>query len=82
MKGATLALASLILCVTPLQSNALELVTNGDFEEATSTGWEESIAGLGATISRGTFYDIDMDYEAHLEKTSGSGHVPNLRTSG
>jgi len=50
-------------------------VTNGDFEEATSTGWEESIAGLGATISRGTFYDIDMDYEVHLEKTSGSGHV-------
>jgi hypothetical protein len=54
-------------------------VINGDFEQALTTGWTQSAAGTNWTITRGTNYHPDADYEAYCYKygysTTGSGHA-------
>ena len=68
----SLFIVSLILYTQVL---ALEIITNGDFEEPLSTGWQESTSGSNITINRATSYDPDPDYEAYVGKSTGSGYA-------
>lgn len=49
------------------------MLVNGDFELDLTTGWVESSAGAYDTITRGTMYEPDPDYEAYVFKGYGSG---------
>ncbi len=62
----------LILGVFPAQGE--QVIVNGDFELPFDPEWESSLSGLGAVIERGTSFDPDPDYEAHLAHTGG-GYV-------
>ncbi|KPK64697.1 hypothetical protein AMJ83_00405 [candidate division WOR_3 bacterium SM23_42] len=53
---------------------AANMLTNGDFEQDLSVGWDQTIAGIG-TITRGTTYYPDPDYEAYVYKADGNGFV-------
>jgi hypothetical protein len=55
--------------------SASMLITNGDFEQALSTGWQQQVTHAAATISRATNYDPDPDYEARVYQGSGSGYA-------
>jgi hypothetical protein len=50
-------------------------VVNGEFEDPLSTGWSQKMSGSNITITRGTGYDNDPDYEAYVKKGSYSGHA-------
>jgi hypothetical protein len=54
---------------------ASNYITNGDFEQVQTVGWTQSTYG-SASITRGTTYDPDPDYEIYLYKASGTtGHA-------
>lgn len=57
------------------QLMSVEIITNGDFEEPLSTGWQEATSGSNITINRATYYDPDPDYEAYVGKSTGSGYA-------
>lgn len=60
---------------------ATNYITNGDFEQEFTNGWLQSIYGTAVTITRGTGYDPDPDYEAYLYKGTGtSGHAMLYQT--
>lgn len=63
----------LLLAFIVAFSFASNYVVNGDFEQPITQGWYQSTAGSGYTITRGTGYDPDPDYEAYLNKATGSG---------
>jgi hypothetical protein len=73
MKYAMLALLLPLFCAA--QAGALELLTNGDFEEPLSPAWEEMISGTTASITRAQHYDPDADYEVYLYKWTGNGEA-------
>jgi len=52
-----------------------DFMTNGDFEEALSNGWQQASGGSSITIDRATTYDPDPDYEAQAYKGAGSGYA-------
>lgn len=70
------ALALLLMAAAPAQTQALQLVENGDFEQPFDAGWKQQLGGLGS-IDRGTTYEADPDYEAHVSKmeTTGSNRL-------
>jgi hypothetical protein len=51
------------------------LSVNGDFEQDLSIAWELASNGYNPTITRGTAYDPDPDYEAYAFKDYGSGYA-------
>lgn len=67
--------ALLLLLLVPTSSvPAIELVTNGWFEEALPPAWQVEAVGAAATVTRATGYDGDPDYEVLVEKGTGNGH--------
>ena len=71
---------SLILILAIGLCFASNYITNGDFEQVQSVGWTQSSYG-SATITRGTAYDPDPDYEIYLYKASGTtGHATLQQT--
>ncbi len=68
--------SALILLISLCFAN--NYITNGDFEQALTIGWSQSILGTGVVIDRATTYDPDPDYEAYVYKygtsTTGMGH--------
>jgi hypothetical protein len=73
MKYSMLALLLSLLCA--VQADALELLTNGDFEEPLSPAWDQTITGTTASITRAQHYDPDADYEVYLYKWTGDGEA-------
>jgi hypothetical protein len=61
------------LCCLALPAQALELVTNGDFEQPLTTGWQQEATGAAWFIDRATTYDPDPDYEAFVRHETGTG---------
>ncbi len=61
------------------QVTGIELITNGDFEEQLTTGWEQATSGADIIINRATSYDPDPDYEAYAYKGTGSGYARLLQ---
>lgn len=62
-----------MITLAGMQASALELVTNGQFEQDLSLGWTLSVEGTGALVNRSTTYHPDADYEARCYKPTGSG---------
>jgi hypothetical protein len=54
---------------------AWDLVSNGDFEEDLTTGWQQASSGSSVYIDRSVTYHPDADYEARTEKGDGSGYA-------
>jgi hypothetical protein len=73
MKYFSAILMALALFSLPLIAG--NFVVNGDFEDPLSTGWSQRINGTNGTITRGTGYDPDPDYEAYVRKVSPSGNA-------
>lgn len=71
MKFLILLMALLLLIFS--QVTPLELLSNGDFEEPLTNGWGEVGTSSYYTISRGTHYDPDPDYEVNIIQGTGSG---------
>ena len=67
------ALLALVL-VLPSYVMAIELVTNGGFEDVLPPAWQEETVGAATSVSRSTGYDGDPDYEVLVEKGTGNGH--------
>jgi hypothetical protein len=59
----------------PSSAVAIELVTNGGFEDELSPAWQEDVVGAAAVIDRATGYDGDQDYEVLVQKGTGNGHA-------
>ncbi|MCK4574804.1 hypothetical protein KAU34_00180 [candidate division WOR-3 bacterium] len=57
------------------QVTAVEILTNGDFEQPLTNGWDESVSASNYTINRATNYDPDPDYEARVYQGTGSGYA-------
>jgi hypothetical protein len=55
--------------------SASVLITNGDFEQDLSIGWDQALSGSATTILRATTYDDDPDYEAYVYKGTGDGYA-------
>ena len=72
MKSTMLSLI-LAMAIT-LPATALELVTNGDFEQVLGPEWQQSITTPGA-IQRAINFDMDEDYEIYAYKGTGNGEV-------
>ncbi|MCK4303375.1 MAG: hypothetical protein KAY24_03985 [Candidatus Eisenbacteria sp.] len=68
-------LAFLLLFLLIPQVHAVDLLTNGDFEEPLSVGWEEMTLGSNTVINRATHYNPDPDYEAYAYKGTGDGYA-------
>jgi len=62
----------LVLILLASIGTASNYVSNGDFEQALTTGWSQTMAGGGTTISRSTTYHPDSDYEVYVYKASGT----------
>jgi hypothetical protein len=62
----------LVLIVLTGISAASNYVSNGDFEQALSVGWTQTMSGGGTTILRGTTYQPDPDYEVYVYKATGT----------
>lgn len=60
---------------------ATNYITNGDFEQALSVGWIQSVSGTGSIIVRGTTYDPDPDYEVYLYRPTGNGFAQLEQTA-
>lgn len=73
MRSVCAALVSLCLCSVPVIAG--EYVVNGAFEDPLSVGWSQRSQGSNVTITRGTGYDPDPDYEGYVRKGSGSGNA-------
>ena len=56
------------------------LLNNGDFEQALTTGWQQASYGSYVVIDRATGYDPDPDYEARCEKGDGTGYATLYQT--
>lgn len=56
------------------------LLTNGDFEQALTVGWQAASGGSNVYIDRSVSYDPDADYEARAEKGDGSGYAKLYQT--
>jgi hypothetical protein len=67
-----LLLSASFLLAPAAPASAFNLLINGDFELPLATGWS-TIAGDSVTIDRGTFYDPDPDFEAHIAQTTSTG---------
>jgi hypothetical protein len=68
-------IALLVLLLLPAgRVQALELVTNGDFEEELNPPWQQSIMGSGV-IDRATHHQPDPDYEGRSWHGTGNGHA-------
>lgn len=52
-----------------------DFMTNGDFEQPLSNGWQQASGGSSITIDRAVTYDPDADYEAQAYKGAGSGYA-------
>ncbi|UCC11289.1 MAG: hypothetical protein JSW02_08005 [candidate division WOR-3 bacterium] len=65
----------LLLVVIIGLCSASNYITNGDFEAALTTGWTQQQYGTYITITRGTTYDSDPDYEVFLSKGTGTGYA-------
>lgn len=65
----------LMLSLFLSQAWADELLTNGDFEEPLTTGWEQTLVGSDAIINRSTSHHPDPDYEAYAHKGTGDGYA-------
>jgi hypothetical protein len=65
----------LLMLVLPSYVLAIELVTNGGFEDDLPPAWEGEFVGAAASVSRSTGYDGDPDYEVLVEKGTGNGHA-------
>jgi len=59
---------------------AIELVTNGGFEDDYTLEWQDESVGAATQISRSTGYDGDQDYEILVEKGTGNGHAKLTQT--
>ncbi len=62
------------------QCLAVELITNGDFEQPLTTHWEQITSGPNTIINRATHYDPDPDYEVYVYKGIGSGYARLYQT--
>ena len=66
----------LLLLVLPSSAPAVELVTNGGFEEGLPPAWLEDLGRARRRASVGsTGHDGDPDYEVLVEKGTGNGHA-------
>ena len=73
-KGGVMRRFLLLVVIIGLCS-ASNYITNGDFEAALTTGWTQQQYGTYITITRGTTYDADPDYEVFLSKGTGTGYA-------
>jgi len=62
----------LILFVLASICSASVLLTNGDFEQPLSNGWQLTEGGYYSVVGRATTYDPDPDYEACATDSFGS----------
>jgi len=62
----------LILFVLASICSASVLLTNGNFEQPLSTGWQLTEAGYYSVVDRATTYDPDVDYEACATDSFGN----------
>ena len=65
----------LILMVIIGLCSASNFITNGDFETVLTEGWMQQQYGYYITITRGTRYEPDPDYEVFLSKGTGTGYA-------
>jgi hypothetical protein len=73
MRLAFCVLIALLVCSVLLFAG--EYVVNGEFEEPLTTGWTQKTQGSNYTITRGTGYDPDPDYEAYVYKGTPDGYA-------
>ncbi|UCG43870.1 MAG: hypothetical protein JSU73_04425 [candidate division WOR-3 bacterium] len=67
-------LTVLILLFVVSTIHGSELLTNGDFEQALTTGWTFTDSGYGTKLAdRAVDYHPDLDYEAHTYKYDNPG---------
>ena len=66
----------IILFILAVFGSASVLVVNGDFEQPLTTGWSETMSGIGVmVITRDVGYDPDPDFEVYAHKGDGTGYV-------
>ena len=65
----------LLLLVLPSYVVAIELVTNGGFEDVLPPAWQDEFVGAATSVTRSTGYDGDPDYEVLVEKGTGNGQA-------
>jgi hypothetical protein len=70
-----IAIAAGLLILLGTQVGALELLTNGDFEQDLAENWTVEMAGSSTFAVRATSLDGDPDYEVLSQKGTGNGHV-------
>lgn len=68
----------ILVCVISIGSGGV-LLTNGDFEQTLTTGWQQQTSGSSITIDRQTTYDPDPNYEVQVYKGAGSGYARLLQ---
>lgn len=73
MRNTFAVLIALLLCTALLFGG--EYVVNGDFEDPLTTGWSQKTQGSNYSITRGTGYDPDPDYEAYVYKGTPDGYA-------
>lgn len=66
---------SCLILITGSAAMALELVTNGAFEDEFAPAWQEDNVGQGASVARSVSFDGDADFEALAQKGTGNGHA-------
>lgn len=74
VKGGVMRRYLLLVVIIGLCS-ASNYIANGDFEEVLTTGWTQQQYGTYITITRGTTYEPDPDYEVFLSKGTGTGYA-------
>jgi len=62
-----------LMLVVPSYVLAIELVSNGGFENDLPPAWQVESVGAATNFSRSTGYDGDPDYEVLVEKGAGNG---------
>lgn len=77
MSRPVLAATSLVfLLVAAGPAPAENLLTNGEFEQALSVGWNQDVGGSGyKTIDRAIDFDPDPDFEARCSLYAGAGYA-------
>jgi hypothetical protein len=71
----------LLLTALAAPAHALELVTNGDFEQPLTGAWTPDLAGVATLAVRATTFHPDPDYEVLVQKGSGNGHAKIHQTN-
>lgn len=74
-----LAMSAVMLVITP-GAWSVELLTNGAFEQDLSVGWQTYAVGYLDTVTRGTGYEADPDYELCVYRDYGSGYCQAWQT--